>query len=43
MEFGDASDKQAPPPPPKNIDLLEIVRMNIVAMIQGLESNSSLK
>ena len=43
MEFGDASDKEAPPPPPRNRDLLKTMQMQIVAMLQGMESNGSLK
>ena len=39
MEFGDASD----PPPPRNRDLLKTMQMQIVAMLQGMESNGSLK
>ena len=43
MEFGDASNKEAPPPPPKNRDLLKTARMQIVSMLQGMESDGSLK
>ena len=43
MEFGDTSDEEAPPPPPKNIDLLKNMQMQIVAMLQGMENDSSLR
>ena len=43
MEFGDASNKEAPPPPPRNRVLAQTMRMQIVAMLQGMESDSSLK
>ena len=43
MEFGDASDEEAPPPPPKNRDLSSNMRMQIVAMLQGMENNGSLR
>ena len=43
MEFGDASNEEAPPPPPKNRDLLKTVQMQIVAMLRGMESNGSLR
>ena len=43
MEFGDASDEEAPPPPPKNRDLSKTMQMQIVAMLQGMESDGSLK
>ena len=43
MEFGDASNEEAPPPPPTNRDLLKIAQMQIVSMLQGMESDGSLK
>ena len=43
MVFGDASNEEAPPPPPKNRDLSKTVQMQIVSMLQGMESDSSLK
>ena len=43
MEFGDASDKEAPPAPPKNKDLTRNLRVQIVSMLQGLENDSSLR
>ena len=43
MEFGDASDEEAPPPPPRNKGLSKTVQMQIVAMLQGMESIGSLK
>ena len=36
MEFGDTSDKEAPPAPPRNKDLLKNMQMQIVAMLQGM-------
>ena len=43
MELGDASDKEAPPPPPRNRNLSKTLQMQIVAMLQGMESDGSLK
>ena len=43
MEFGDASNEEAPPPPPRNRDLLKTMQMKIVAMLQGVESDGSLQ
>ena len=43
MEFGDASDEEAPPPPPKNRDLLRDMQMQIVVMLQGMENDGSLR
>ena len=43
MEFGDTSDEEAPPPPPRNKDLLKNMWMQIVAMLQGMENDSSLQ
>ena len=43
MEFGDTSDKETPPAPPRNKDLSRNFRMQIVAMLQGMENDSSLR
>ena len=43
MEFGDASYEQVPPPPPSNRDLSKTMQMQIVAVLQGMESDGSLK
>ena len=43
MEFGDASNEEAPPPSPKNRDLLKTASIQIVSMLQGMESDGSLK
>ena len=43
MEFGNASDKEAPPAPPRNKDLLRNLRMQIVVMLQGMENDGSLQ
>ena len=43
MEFDDASDEEAPPPPPKNRDLSKNMQMQIVAMLQGMENDGSLR
>ena len=43
MEFGDASDEEAPPAPPRNKDLLRNVWMQIVVMLQGMENDGSLQ
>ena len=43
MEFGDASDEEAPPAPPRNKDLTRNLRVQIVLMLQGLESEGSLQ
>ena len=43
MEFGDASDEEAPPAPPRNKELLRNLRMQIVAMLQGMENDGSLR
>ena len=43
MEFGNASDEEAPPAPPRSKDLTRNLRMQIVSMLQGLGNNSSLR
>ena len=43
MEFGDASDEEAPPPQPRNKDLSKNMQMQIVAMLQGMENDGSLR
>ena len=43
MEIGDASDEEAPPPPPRNRDGSKTMQMQIVTMLQGMESDGSLK
>ena len=43
MEFGDASDEEAPPAPPRNKDLSKNMWMQIVAILQGMENDSSLQ
>ena len=43
MEFGDTSDEEAPPAPPRNKDLLKNMWMQIVAMLQGMENDGSLQ
>ena len=43
MEFGDASDEEAPPPPPKNRDLSKTMQMQTVSMLQGMERDGYLK
>ena len=43
MEFGDASNEEAPPAPPRNKDLTRNLRMQIVAMLQGMENDGSLQ
>ena len=43
MEFGDASDEETPPGPPKNKDLLRNLQVQIVSMLQGLENDGSLR
>ena len=43
MEFGDASNEEAPPAPPRKKDLLRNVRMQIVAMLQAMENDGSLQ
>ena len=43
MEFGDASDEEAPPAPPRNKDLTRNLRVQIVLMLQGLENDGSLQ
>ena len=43
MEYGDASNEEAPPLPPKNKDLSKNMRMQIVAMLQGMEIDGSLR
>ena len=42
MEFGDASDKEAPPAHPNKKDLTRSLRMQIVSMLQGMENDGSL-
>ena len=43
MEFGDTCDEEAPPAPPRNKDLLKNMWMQIVAMLQGMENDGSLR
>ena len=43
MEFGDASDEEAPPAPPRNKDLTRNLRIQIVSMLQGMENDGSLR
>ena len=43
MEFGNASNEGAPPAPPRNKDLSRNLRMQIVAMLQGMENDGSLR
>ena len=43
MEFGNASDEEAPPAPPRNKDLLKNMQMQIVAMLEGMENDGSLQ
>ena len=43
MEFGDASDEEAPSAPPRNKDLSKNMWMQIVAMLQGMENDGSLQ
>ena len=43
MEFGDASDEEAPPAPPRNKDLMRNLRMQIVSMLQGMKNDGSLR
>ena len=43
MEFGDDSDEEAPPAPPKNKDLPRNLWVQIVSMLQGLEKDGSLR
>ena len=42
MEFGDASDEEAPPAHPNKKDLTKSLRMQIVSMLQGMENDGSL-
>ena len=42
MEFGDASDEEAPPAHPNKKDLTRSLRMQIVSMLQGMENDGSL-
>ena len=42
MEFGDASDEEAPPEHPNKKDLTKSLRMQIVSMLQGMENDGSL-
>ena len=43
MEFGDTSDEEAPPAPPRNKDISRNLRMQIVVMLQGMENDGSLQ
>ena len=43
MEFGDASNEEAPPAPPKNKDLPRNLWVQIVSMLQGLDNDGSLR
>ena len=43
MEFGNASDDEAPPAPPRNKDLSRNMWMQIVVMLQGMENNRLLR
>ena len=42
MEFGDASDEEAPSPNPKKREMLKHAWLQMISMLQGMETEDGL-
>ena len=42
MEFGDASDEEAPPPDSKKREMLKHAQLQLMSMLQGMEEEDGL-
>ena len=42
MEFGDASDKETPPHNPKKREMLKHAQLQMISMLQGMETDNGL-
>ena len=43
MELGDASDEEAPPPCPRNQEMLKYLWLQMILMLQSMQCDSSLQ
>ena len=43
MEFGNTSNKEAPPPNPKKREMLKHAQLRMISMPQGMEEDNSLQ
>ena len=43
MEFGDASDDEAPPPNPKKRELMKSAWLQMISMLQAMDTDDDLK
>ena len=42
MEFGDASNEEAPPPSPRKREILKNSWLQMISMLQGMEEDDGL-
>ena len=43
MEFGDASDEEVPSPNPKNREMMKHAQLQMISMLQAMDTDNSLK
>ena len=43
MDFGDASDKEAPPPNPKKREMMKSTQLQMISMLQAMDTDDGLK